>query len=109
MARLHPRLKRMMNVSGICHHMVFTKTYLEELFQLVENHNTALPFWKIFLEAVSQPIPESGASEYEIYFNFMLQYHRLDMQIRNLSWGNCSSLSQAQPHHSYIAVHHYMR
>ena len=110
MTRLHPQLKRMMNVSGICHHMVFTKTYLEELFQLVEDQSsTSRPFWKIFLEELSRPIPESGASEYEIYFNFMLQYHRLEMQIRNLSWTNCSSLSQAQPHHAYVAIHHYMR
>jgi hypothetical protein len=109
MSRLHPQLKKMMKASGICHHMVFTKTYLEELFQLVENHNTGSPFWKIFLEAVSSPVPMSGASEYEIYFNFMLQYHRLDMQLRNLSWIDCGSLSQAHPQYDYVAVHHYRR
>lgn len=114
MARLHPELKRMKNISGICHHMIFTKTYLEELFKLVEeyssNRTTVLrPFWKIFLEELSRPIPGVGASEYEIYFNFMIKYHRLNMHIRHLSWANCNSLSQAQPHHSYIAVHHYLR
>ena len=114
MSRLHPELKRQMNASGICHHMMFRKTYLEELFKLVEdyssNQTTALrPFWKIFLEEVSQPIPESGASEYEIYFNFMIKYHQSDMHIRNLSWLDCGSLSHAQPHHDYIAVHHWRR
>jgi len=111
MTRLHPELKRQMNASGICHHMMFTKTYLEELFQLVENYSSkeSHPFWKIFLEKVSQPIPMSGASEYEIYFNFMLKYHRLNMHIRKLSWMNCNSLSHVQPHHDYVAIHHYMR
>jgi hypothetical protein len=113
MARLHPSFTRKMNVSGICHHMLFTKSHLEELFQLVENHASNgqgyRPFWKIFLETLSDPIPESGASEYEIYFNFMLQYHKHDMLIRNLSWNNCHSLSEAQPDNDYIAVHHYMR
>jgi hypothetical protein len=111
MARLHPQLKKMTNASGICHHMVFTKTYLDELFQLVENKQgeNPRPFWKIFLDKVSRPTPESGASEYEIYFNFMLQYHSLDMQIRNLSWMDCGSLSHAQPYHDYVAVHHWRR
>jgi hypothetical protein len=131
MSRLHPELKRQINASGICHHMMFTKTYLEELFKLVEDYSsnrtlcpkdntccfdengaqaTVLrPFWKIFLEEVSQPVPASGASEYEIYFNFMIKYHQSDMLIRNLSWLDCGSLSYAQPHHDYIAVHHWRR
>lgn len=113
MSRLHPELKRQMNASGICHHMMFTKTYLEELFKLVEDYSSKemeyRPFWKIFLEEVSQPIPPAGASEYEIYFNFMIKYHRLNMHIRNLSWLDCGSLSYAQPHHDYVAVHHWRR
>jgi hypothetical protein len=115
MTRLHPSFMRMMNASGICHHMLFTKTYLEELFQLVENHASneqeanPRPFWKIFLDKVSRPIPSSGASEYEIYFNFMLQYHPSNMHIRNLSWLDCGSLSYAQPYHDYVAVHHWRR
>jgi len=113
MTRLHPSLTRKMNASGICHHMLFTKTYIEELFQLVENHASReahpRPFWKIFLDKVSRPIPSAGASEYEIYFNFMLQYHPSNMHIRKLSWLDCASLSYAQPHHDYVAVHHWVR
>jgi hypothetical protein len=131
MNRLHPSLNKQLNASGICHHMVFTKTYLEELFKLVEDYSsnqtlcpkdntccsvengertTVLrPFWKIFLEELSHPIPETGASEYEIYFNFMVHYHYPNMHIRNLYWMDCGSLSDAQPHHDYIAVHHWRR
>ena len=115
MARLHPSLTRKMNASGICHHMLFTKTYIEELFQLVEKHASSeqeanpRPFWKIFLDKVSRPIPAAGASEYEIYFNFMLQYHSSNMHIRKLSWLDCGSLSDARPYHSYVAVHHWRR
>ena len=93
--------------SGICHHMMFEKIYINELINKIEkNHNDK--FYNVFLKMVTD-FTGAGASEYEIYFNFMLQYHRLDMQIRNLSWTNCSSLSQAQPHHAYVAIHHYMR
>lgn len=109
MARLHPSLTRQQNKSGICHHMIFNKGYLRELFALVESH-TATPFIDSFLDRVRFRGPDkSGASEYEIYFNFMIKYHPDNMIIRQLQWRNVGSLTDATPGDDYVAVHHYLR
>ena len=33
---------------------------------------------------------ESGASEYELYFNYMLKYHKGSILVRKLNWNNIS-------------------
>lgn len=64
--------------SGICHHMMFEKKYLQEIFDLCGGKNT---FWKRFLYEVDkdlrndEPWPKSGASEYELYINYMMKNH----------------------------------
>lgn len=109
MIRLHPSLTRQQNRSGICHHMLFNKAYLRELFALVENH-TGRPFIHSFLDKVTFKGPDkSGASEYELYFNFMLKYHSARMIVRQLNWRNIGSLAEATPDDDYVAVHHYLR
>lgn len=83
MNRLHPTLKRVLeNKSGICHHMMLQKPYLSELFELVKEHHN-MDFWKAFYHCVVE-YNTSGASEYEIYFNFMLKYHPDKIQLREL-------------------------
>lgn len=93
MKRLHPSFNKISNKSGIAHHMIYNKNYVREMFDLVENfHNS--PFWKIFIESVKEHFKysiehaDSGASEYEIYFNYMLQYHKDIVIIRELNWAN---------------------
>jgi len=86
MARMHPTLHRARDLSGICHHMMFDASMLQELFSIVEAHHQK-PFWKAFLECVD-PMELSGASEYEIYFNFMSIYHPNNMVLRALKWRN---------------------
>jgi glycosyltransferase involved in cell wall biosynthesis len=105
MFRLHPTLFRVNNVSGICHHMMFTQKYLQELFALVET--PTVPFWMRFLYEVQES--GSGASEYEIYFNFMLAYHKNDMIIRELCWRDVSRLDEVGPEHDLVALHYYLR
>ena len=84
MNRLHPSLERVLNnKSGICHHMIIQKPYLMELFEIVKTHHY-MEFWKAFLYCVVE-YSTSGASEYEIYFNFMLKYHPDKIQLRELS------------------------
>lgn len=104
MLRLHPSFVRQTNVSGICHHMMFTQRYLSELFGLVQTPDA--PFWLRFLHEVHES--GSGASEYELYFNFMLAYHRDDMIIRQLCWRDVSTLSEIGPEHSFVALHYYL-
>jgi len=83
MTRLHPELSRVYaDKSGICHHMLLQKQYLIELFVMVsELHN--MEFWQAFLYCVVE-YNTSGASEYEIYFNFMNKMHPDKIQLREL-------------------------
>jgi len=95
MNKLYPSFQKWNSKSGISHHMIFNKNLLREMFELVESKHQQ-KFWKIFLECVTEhknyPITmeESGASEYEIYFNFMVKYHLDKIIIRDLNWNNIS-------------------
>ena len=118
MKRLHPLLeKQIINYSGICHHMMFETKYVNELFELVESYHTQTPFWKVFLKEVDEsfrgqrgPCYSSGASEYEIYFNFVLCFHNDKIQIRNLVWRNDNRIKENDViNFDYVSCHHYMR
>jgi hypothetical protein len=84
--------------SGICHHMLFNKKYLIEIFDIVENEHKEV-FWKVFINMVNEHKnhnvnnSESGASEYEMYFNFMVKNYSNDIIIRNLNWQNVSKIN----------------
>lgn len=106
MAALHPDLKKMIEQSGICHHMVFETKYVKDLFNLVETHHNEA-FYKVFLRCVSGP-NGSGASEYETYLNFMIKFHPKDIKIRILTFKNSNSLDLS-PKNDYISWHWYMR
>jgi hypothetical protein len=90
---LHKSFSKVCKKSGICHHMLFNKKYLEELFSIVEEFHKK-PFWQVFIICVQEhkkyPINkyESGASEYELYFNYMIKNHIDDIIIRDLNWQN---------------------
>jgi hypothetical protein len=106
MSKLHPNLVKMSNVSGICHHMIFEVKYVKELFELVESTHNDI-FYNVFLKLVTNT-SESGASEYEIYFNYILQNHNENILIRKLEWENVSNLD-AQYNLDYISYHHHNR
>ena len=95
------------NKSGICHHMMFEKMYIEELINKIEKtHNDK--FYNVFLKMVTV-VTESGASEYEIYFNYMLKNHRDKVEIRELNWRNVTCLDNINLQHDYVACHWYER
>jgi hypothetical protein len=100
MEKLHPTLKKMNNHSGISHHMIFDTSLVEQLFDLVIDK----PFWKVFLEQVTD-YDGSGASEYEIYFNYLLMYHPDKIKIRKLKWTNSKTLTKD---YDYISIHWYL-
>lgn len=95
--------------SGICHHMMFENTYINELFCIVENNHKD-KFYNIFLKFVTEP-NLSGASEYEIYFNFILKNHADKIQIRELKWKNSNKFinDDNNDNMDYISYHWYMR
>ena len=92
--------------SGICHHMIFDKKYIDELISKIEKNHNEL-FYNIFLKTVTDK-GGSGASEYEIYFNYMLKYNPDKIQIRKLSWKNTKKL-KSNSNYDYISCHWYMR
>lgn len=108
MERFGIGLKKLSNFSGICHHMIFEKKYINELFTQVEKiHNDT--FYNVFLKLIEdEDILGSGTSEYEIYFNFMLKNHRNDIEIRNLNWCNTTNLSNLDEF-DYVSYHCYTR
>ena len=92
--------------SGICHHMMFETKYMDEIISRIEkNHNDL--FYNVFLITVTDK-SGSGASEYEIYFNYMLKYHPDKIQIRKLDWRNANKLI-TNSNLDYISHHYYMR
>ena len=93
--------------SGICHHMMFEKIYINELINKIEKkHNDK--FYNVFLKMVTD-FDGSGASEYEIYFNYMLKNYSNKISIRPLKWINSTSINHINSPYDYISYHWYMR
>lgn len=95
MKRLHSSFEKQINFSGISHHMIFNKQILSKLFYSVEEKHKC-PFWVAFIQMVDEhkkyniDFVESGASEYELYFNYMLLHHKENLILRKLNWCNKS-------------------
>lgn len=111
MINLHPTFSKLTNMSGICHHLMFQKVVLVDLFNLVEKfHANNKKFYQIFLESVEKKeILGSGASEYEIYFNFLLKNYPNKYKIRPLKWQNVNNLNFQNTDLDYVSCHWYMR
>lgn len=112
--RVHPKLTKQVDDSGICHHMMFSKKILEELFQMVEKdnkHSSDNTFWKIMISRIDpNHIEHSGFSEYELYFNYIIQFHRDKMKIRKLVWKNSTTLDlDISEDLNYISCHYHAR
>ena len=112
MKRLHPSLVKDHNISAISHHMLFTTKYVKELIDMVEQYHSKV-FWKVFLEQVDPTMRlgmynSSGASEYEMYFNFMNNYHPEAFTIRKLHWAGTKTL-ELDKHYDYVSIHWYER
>lgn len=100
--------------SGICHHMMFQKHIIDDLFYRVEQLHKE-PFWRVFLDK-ADPNLESGcgASEYEMYFNFVLKHYSYLVKVRKLraklfyrNLGDIFLLKEMG--YAYACVHNYSR
>lgn len=111
--RLLPGLHRLDSCgSGIVHHMLFQKPILDDLFNQVESFH-GKEFWKAFCLCVDpSQLFLAGASEYEIYFNFVFARTQ-QVKIRRLRWVNDGNVNAMQNHmdagYDFIAYHAYMR
>ena len=108
--RMLPSLKKVFpEYSGICHHMLFQREPLLQLFNEVEEFHRK-PFWKIFCRMVDETmINGSGASEYEIYFNYVFS-HDYKIKIRKLRWCNAQRIGpeMRDEGYDYVSCHKYL-
>ncbi len=118
--RLIPGFKRLFpEYSGISHHMLLQRCVLEDLFAIVKDIHQKdthqMEFWQAFCSCVD---PEellsssSGASEYEIYFNFV--FARTDqVAIRHLKRADVPTLEWLplcqRCNCDYFSCHDWMR
>ncbi len=98
-------------LSGISHNMIFNQKILRELFKKIEDHDASGdPFYKIFFKnsGISH-----GASEYQIYFCFLLVYHRNEVGFRRLRYKNTADLNikkyRRRLKYHYCSFHSYLR
>jgi hypothetical protein len=100
--------KQYRDKSGICHHMIFEKKYIKEIFDIVENkYNDS--FYNLFLKNVNEiDFIGAGASEYEIYFNYIIYKHYDEIKIRKLNWVDSNTLI-LESDYDYISYHWHRR
>lgn len=111
--RLLPDFRKVFpQYSGITHHMLFQRSVIEALLQEVEGHHHR-PSWYAFCYHVAMDsLTFSGASEYEIYFNFVFA-HTDQVALRPLKWKDLERRSQIQESKEqgmdYVCLHSYAR
>jgi hypothetical protein len=110
MNRMHSSLNKCVPYSGICHHMIFKKEYLQNIIDIIELRNEK-DFWRCALESISSGHHQySGFSEYELYFTYLNTYQKDSFKIRNLRWKNTDFYdSSDSSSFDYISIHWYMR
>jgi len=111
MARMSPIFTRTYELSGICHHMLFETGVVKEIIGLVEAAQKGKRFWEVFLECVDVGLRHgigSGASEYELYFHYIMKTRLDEVEIRELVWDNVAEwMPDKWVEHDYVAWHHY--
>lgn len=98
-------------ISGVCHSMMFNRKIISELFEKVEKYDKdGDKFYKIFLKHSNH---HHSASEYQIYFNFLLIFHSNEIAIRKLKYKNTADLNiqkyRKRLKYSYCSFHSYLR
>ena len=109
--RLVPSYKRILpQYYSVCHHMLFQRPILEDLFHTVEDYH-GKPFWKAFCLCVNLD-QNKGASEFEIYFSFAFN-HTKQVEVRKLKWVNSSKIHKKEEFkrdgYHFASFHTYLR
>lgn len=105
---LFPNIKVEKNKSSICHHMLFNKKILNNLLDLIENRFNK-PAWVSICDSIIYYLKNniyniSIFSEYELYYNFILNYYKnnyefktninfIDINISKFDWINKKDLN----------------
>ena len=109
MRRLHKMFTKVdSKKSGICHHMIFENKYVNEIINIVEKEHKD-KFYNIFLKKVTfNDRHSNGASEYELYFNYMLKNHKNKIKIRKLNWKDVE-VFKGDANFDYVSYHWHSR
>lgn len=105
MSRLHPSFVAWRpGKSGIVNVMILNKSVIKEIMALVEDYHKQ-EFWKAFLNtADKQSI--SGASEYEIYFHYVMRKYPMRTKIRHLQYDNFGQRNSIKENgYDYVSYH----
>lgn len=101
------------HLSGTVHHMVYQKRYINEILQWVKEHRGRELWEEILAQADQQTI--SGCSEQELYFSYMLHWHKDAIKVRRIKFIDFPhntprwvKLFSAAGYH-YIAAHDYLQ
>ncbi len=103
--------KEFENISGICHHMLFQKEVILELFSLVEKNDVDGDFfYKAFLKYRTK---SHSIAEYNLYFYFLVACNPGKYKIRILQYKNTANISfwkyRLFRKYHYCSFHSYMR
>jgi hypothetical protein len=95
------------NFSGICHQMLFQTHVLQNLFDRIELQYN-MPFWKVMLE-INKKNNNRGYSEYDLYLNFALSFHKNTIKLTNdIKW-DISSIIETNTDYTYLTCHSHLR
>jgi hypothetical protein len=99
------------NISGICHHMLFQKNIIKDLFAKIEKYDgTGDSFYKIFLKNRENSF---GVAEYNLYFYFLISCYPQNYKIRILKYKNTAKfrpwIECLRRKYHYCSYHSYMR
>lgn len=97
-------------LSGITHCMLFDRRILERLHAHVEAIH-GVPLWQAFLAQVD-PLHrrQGGASEYDLYFHYALQFAPQLVRLRSLPWKVSGDLDELlRLDQAYITFHRHLR
>jgi len=106
MGRLNYFFEKSVSKSGICHHMIFEKKILEEIFDLIKIDGEKV--YETIIKAVDNGF--SGFSEYELYFHYIFKRYPKEYTIRNLRYEDVDDYKVGSYIGlDYIANHAYRR
>ena len=106
MTRLNNFFEKSVNVSGICHHMMFESKILKEIFCLIKKEGEEV--YETIIKAVQQW--HHGFSEYELYFNFIFKKYPERYNIRQLNYADVDDYKSLPCDDlDYIANHEWRR
>lgn len=84
--KLHPTFNDF-NKSGICHHVIYNRKIINELFNKIEKHHDRT-FWKIYLELMDTRPGQihSEPANCELYYNYITKFHPDKFMLRKIKW-----------------------